>query len=136
MTEIKHAGPKPSTLRDDTLRRSGARDLSGDNTDGKAFVPPNPGNDILESGTGHDHNLPSTDWLLHAGPSPGRIDRFNEMRVFGLNGKNVFGKARDDNNIRVGHIPASHPNRRVLGNPSIATSDSTYIPSFRIGDPL
>lgn len=141
MTEIaasdrsENQHPKTNALTDDTLRRSGVRDWSGENSDGKAAPPPNPRRDHYEPQQGIAE-FPHTDWQLHAQRPPERIDNIKNTRIYGLIGKNIFGRARDDDVIRVGHIPAVHANRPVSGNPSVASSDSTYIPTPRIGAPL
>lgn len=141
MTEIaasdrsENQHPKTNALTDDTLRRSGVRDWSGENSDGKAPPPPNPRRDLFEPQEGGDR-YPFNDWTLHAGRPPQRIDNIKNTRVFGLIGKNQFGRSRADDDIRVGHIPMVHEVRAVSGNPSVATADNVYIPSVKIGDPL
>lgn len=133
-----NAKPREHALVDDTLRRSGRPDLSGEVEESNTRPPlPNPRKDIIDSQHGGRGHLGAKDWELHAGRPPERIDRLNNTRVFGLTGKAQFGKhERHGEMIRVGHIPTSHPNRPVSGNPSVAYSDSTYIPAQRIGQPL
>lgn len=130
-----NARPGVHALTDDTLRRSGVRDISGVDSDGKRPPPPNPRRDITDPQVGGRTGV-TTDWKLHADAPPERIDNIKNTRVFGLIGKNVFGvHSRHGVSSGVGHIPMYHPVMRPAGNPSIAHSDATYIPSVRIGDP-
>lgn len=129
-----NARPDEHPLLDDTLRRSGVRDLSGDNDDGKLLPLPNPSSDIEEPYVGGRPQIAFPDWMLHAGPPPGRIDRLNELRVFGLTGKNQFGKhERHGETMRVSHVPASHPNKPITAIQGIAVADDAAIPTPRIG---
>lgn len=132
--------PRQYASADGTLRRSGVRDLS-DLTEIEADAlpkpPPNPRGDIyLPQYAGRSY-LPAQDYELQIGKPPEKIDRIHNARIYGLIGaRQINGWYQQGEQFRVGHVPASHPNRPVSGNPSVATSDSTYIPSALIGQPL
>lgn len=131
-----NARPTEHPLKDDTLRRVGERDLSGDNEGGTQPPLPNPRIDIYEPQIGGRSQIGSNDWELHVGTPPERIDRIHSARIFGLIGKNVFGLDRYGEHMRVGHVPASHPNRPSTSGSGVASADDMYIPSVKIGAPL
>lgn len=131
-----NARPTDHNLKDETLRRSGARDYSGDNEGGTEPPLPNTRIDVYDSAFDGRSQVGMRDWELHTGQPPGRIDRIHNARIFGLVGKNVYGLDRYGEHMRVGHVPASHPNRPSTSGSGVASADDMFIPAIRIGAPL
>lgn len=137
----RNAKPEEGALQDQTLRRSGVRDWSGENQAGNSEPYRRVRMDIDEPQVGGRTPV-VRDVELQLGEPPTHIDRQNNGRNLGfaapssLGGHaSVYGASGEY--MRVGHVPMVHA-VKAPAHPSPANvyADNLHIPSFRIGDPL
>jgi len=126
--------PAKGALSDDTLRRSGARDLSDVNESG-APQWQNPRTDIFEPQVAGRTAVVS-DIDLHLGIPPQRIDRINSDRNLGLAGPLGNGIDKSGEYMLVSHVPAAHFVKGVTPIPSHTVDDNIALSTPRIGNPL
>ncbi len=137
----RNAKPAEGALDDQTLRRSGVRDWSGENEAGNSQSYPVVDMDIDQPTMPSNRPWISQDVFLHLGRPPERIDRQHEARLFGMvspSGQGGYNPRRHGEYMRVGHVPMEHPVTMPGGQPipGNAYDDALPIPSFRIGDPI